>query len=393
MKHILFVEYGFPSKTTFLRYKFQTLSKEFSISFASRQGKKERKNYIQTFGDASLISLQNPLKRPWELFPSFFVFCLVSPMKMIRFFNFCRSKKGSKNGWKWFLQCYPLLKKKWAIFHFEFGTISQEMIFIADFFQAKVITSFRGYDLTYVGIQDPQFYREVWEKSNLIHFLGEGLLKKGIQRGMPKGKEHALIPPAIFLDQFPWKERSLPNQGPIHIVSVGRLNWIKGYMIGLMALKKLMDHSIDFQYHIVGAGDEEQAIRFHIYDLGLKDRVVLHGRKSPKEVEQILSDAHLFFHPAISEGFCNAVVEAQSVGLPVVCSNAGGLPENVENGVTGLLFESRNADDAFQKIFQLLNDSTLYQAMNAAGHKRVSQFFDMEKQVATFSDVYRKMLA
>jgi colanic acid/amylovoran biosynthesis glycosyltransferase len=161
----------------------------------------------------------------------------------------------------------------------------------------------------------------------------------------------------------------------------------------LMAIKKLVDQGMDVKYHIVGAGEEEQAIRFHIHDLGLQEKVQLHGRKSPQEVAQILNDAHLFFHPAISEGFCNAVVEAQSVGLPVVCSDAEGLSENIENGTTGLLFQRRNADEAAEKILQIIQNPALYQSMNEAGPERVAQHFDIHKQVATFSDVYRKMLA
>ena len=277
--------------------------------------------------------------------------------------------------------------------HFEFGTIAQELIFVADFFKAKVITSFRGYDIAYVGLHQPHFYDEVWKKSTMVHFLGEDLLNKGIQRGFPKEHLYFLVSPAIFIDQFPWKKRQLPQRGPVHLVSVGRLTWKKGYMIGLMAIKKLVEQGIDVKYHIVGAGEEEQAIRFHIHDLGLQEIVQLHGRKSPQEVAQILNDAHLFFHPAISEGFCNAVVEAQSVGLPVVCSDAEGLSENIENGTSGLLFQRRNADEAAEKILQIIQNPALYQSMNEAGPVRVAQHFDIHKQVATFSDVYRKMLA
>lgn len=393
MKNVLFIEYSFPIHTTFLRYKFQTLSQEFSATFASRQGKKERDLYQKKFGKASLLSLQIPWKRPLEFFPTFLKFLFLYPLSLFRFFKFCVQKKGFKQGSKWFIQCFPLLEKKWNIIHFEFGTISQELIFLAEFFQAKVVTSFRGYDIVYVGLENPTFYQEVWEKSTVIHFLGKGLLEKGKNRGLPEGKEVVLIPPAIFLDQFPWKKRSLPPKGSIQIVSVGRLNWVKGYQFGLMAIRNLVDRNFQVNYHIVGAGEEEQSIRFHIQDLGLQEVVILHGRKSPQEVAKILDQSHIFFHPALSEGFCNAVIEAQSVGLPVVCSDAGGLPENIENGITGLIFQRRNAEEASEKLIQIIQNPSLYQSMNEAGPHRVAQYFDIQMQVANFSDVYRKMLA
>lgn len=312
---------------------------------------------------------------------------------MISFYRFCVHKKGQKKGLKWFLQCFPLLQKNWNLIHFEFGTIAHELIFIADFFKAKVVTSFRGYDIAYVGLNHENYYHEVWEKSTMVHFLGNDLLRKGQQRGFSNMENYFLASPAIFIEEFPWQERKLPEMSPIHIVSVGRLTWKKGYMIGLMAIKKLVEQGISLKYHLVGSGEDEQAIRFHIHDLELEEIVILHGKKSPKEVAQILSEAHLFFHPAISEGFCNAVVEAQSVGLPVVCSDAEGLSENIENGVTGFVFRRRNADQAAEKLLQIINNPALYKSMNLAGPIRVSKYFNIQQQVATFSDVYRKMLA
>ncbi len=363
------------------------------MTFASRQGRKERKAFHEKFGSASLISLQIPWKRPVEFFIVYLKFWILFPVLMLRFLLFCSKKKGKNQGLKWFLQCFPLLEKKWNVIHFEFGTIAREFIFLAEFFDAKVITSFRGYDISYVGLDQPNFYQEVWSKSDVIHFLGQGLLKKGLNRGLPLDKEIVLISPAIFLEEFPWKKRSLPSHEPIQIVSVGRLNWVKGYLIGLMAIKKMVQQQINLIYHIVGSGEEEQAIRFHIHDLGLQNRVVLHGRKSPQEVAKILDQSHIFFHPAISEGFCNAVIEAQSVGLPVVCSDAGGLAENIENGVTGFLFERRNALEAAEKMIQIIQNPALYESMNLAGTQRVAQHFDIRQQVTSFSDVYRKMLA
>jgi colanic acid/amylovoran biosynthesis glycosyltransferase len=393
VKHLLFLEYSFPSHTPFLRYKFQTLSKVFDITFASRQGRSGKKEYLSKFGNANLISLENPWLRPLEFLPVFILFLISKPQKMIKFYRFCVREKGKKHGLKWFLQCFPLLQKNWSLIHFEFGTIAHELIFIAEFFKAKAVTSFRGYDIAYVGLQNENYYKEVWEKSTMVHFLGNDLLSKGIQRGFSNRGNYFLASPAIFIEEFPWQKRQLPELSPIHLVSVGRLTWKKGYMIGLMAIKKLVEQGVLLRYHLVGSGEEEQAIRFHIHDLELEDVVILHGKKSPKEVAQILSEAHLFFHPAISEGFCNAVVEAQSVGLPVVCSDAEGLSENIENGVTGFIFQRRNADQAAEKLLQLINNPALYHSMNLAGPIRVSKYFNIQQQVATFSDVYRKMLA
>src|SRR5690606_4561286 len=120
-------------------------------------------------------------------------------------------------------------------------------------------------------------------------------------------------------------------------------------------------------YRIVGSGDYLQAIRYMIFELNLEEVVELVGEMSASEIRDELEGAHAFLHPAISEGFCNAVVEAQAMEIPVVCSNADGLSENIEHKITGFVVPKWDVEGLAMMLKVLFNDPKRAEAMGSAG--------------------------
>ena len=86
------------------------------------------------------------------------------------------------------------------------------------------------------------------------------------------------------------------------------------------------------------------------------------------------------FVVGIEEGFCNAVIEAQAMELPVVTSDAGGLPENVEDGVTGFVVPRRNPAALADKLALLARDPALRRRLGCAGRARATARFDLDRQ-------------
>ena len=139
-------------------------------------------------------------------------------------------------GWKIFRQFYldaEIILLRPDCVHFEFGSLMEKRVYLKSLLGTKLSTSFRGYDLNFVGLDNPHFYQEAWESIDACHFLGNDLLKRAITRGFKTSIPHRLIPPALNLISFPvpGSDRSghlgLENR-PIHILSVGRLEWKKG---------------------------------------------------------------------------------------------------------------------------------------------------------------------
>ncbi|MCW5897451.1 MAG: glycosyltransferase family 4 protein [Bacteroidetes bacterium] len=347
----------------------------------------------------------------------------------------------------------PIICLNPDVVHFEFGALAVGRMHLKELLQCRIVVSFRGYDLNFTGLaagrnssfastgltgpiqenrvtaagpilenrvtavgpiqenrvtavgpilenrvtgDGAKYYHDVWDKADVIHLLGNDLWRRAQERGCPPAKRHVLIPPAIDPEMFNPGDRS--HQGvagtterPVRILSVGRLEWKKGYEYALRAVRQLVDRGVSVEYHIVGSGAYLEALTFARYEMGLEQVVHFDGALSPDIVRDKMNWADLLLHAAVSEGFCNAVMEAQAMKLPVVCSDAGGLPENVVDGVTGFVVVRRNPDALAEKIEILARDAGLRQRMGEAGRERVRRFFRIENQIAAFEEMYRQV--
>ena len=125
----------------------------------------------------------------------------------------------------------------------------------------------------------------------------------------------------------------------LEIVSVGRLHWVKGYELALMALSLFKQNGNDFIYTIIGAGVEAEKLIYLIDSFGLKDNVKLVSQKSAVEIREIMEGSNLFLQTSWAEGFSNSTLEAQALGLPVVITPVSGMSTIVEHGETGFVCE------------------------------------------------------
>lgn len=296
--------------------------------------------------------------------------------------------KGSLKGrLKTALIYAPIIKLNPDIIHFEFGTLAKNGIAVDAFSDAKLSVSFRGFDLNYAGLDDKSYYSEVWNKCTGFHFLGNDLKKRATERGYKEKGTEALIPPAIDAAFFkPSTQNKLTDK--LRIVSVGRLVWKKGYEYAIRAASILKEKGIEFEYNIIGDGAHLQALQFIIKESGLERCVNLLGEQSPDEIKKQLEQSHVFVHPAISEGFSNAVLEAQAMGLPVICTDADGLPENIEDGITGYVVPKWDADALADRLLFFVNNRDKISEMGSKGIERVNKYFTIDKQIEAFVNFY-----
>ena len=170
------------------------------------------------------------------------------------------------------------------VIHFEFGVDAARSTWMGDVAGCPVVVSFRGYDVSYAGLEEPGFYDDVWEHADALHVLGEDLWQRVLRRGCPPGKPHRLIPPAVDTARFTPGVPREGGQGPLVLLTVARLHWKKGHEYGLLAVRRLVDAGIDLEYRVLGAGPHEEAVRACIDDLGLAGHVRLLGDRSPDDV-------------------------------------------------------------------------------------------------------------
>src|SRR5262249_37341993 len=145
-------------------------------------------------------------------------------------------------------------------------------------------------------------------------------------------------------------------------------------------------------YRIVGEGEQRESTEFAIRDFGMADSVRLLGALPASEVRELYAWADVLVHPSLTEAFGVAVAEAQAMRLPVVCSDAGGLGENVVDGVTGFVVPRRDSRKLAKAIAQLARHPELRDGMGRAARKHARKNLDLEQQLDQFDALYRELL-
>jgi colanic acid/amylovoran biosynthesis glycosyltransferase len=407
MARIIMLISEFPKLSeTFIQSKFQKLLAEgWDIHIVCHRSNSQD---WQFYPDLSqLPDAQRRVHTAWPQRPRWLALLLL-PLAL--FYGLLRAPLASlrylHRGWLRFgldtLRCFyldlQLILLQPALLHFEFGALAPERMYLKELLGCKILVSFRGYDLNFVGLEDPQHYQPVWQHADALHLLGQDLWQRALRRGCPAEKPHILIPPAIDLNYFSLPPRSVAedadNQGrPLRILSVGRLEWKKGYEYAFQAIRLLIDRGIACEYRVIGDGEYFEPLAFTRHQLGLTSTIELLGAQPKETVRAQLAWADVFLHAAVSEGFCNAVIEAQAMGVPVVTSDADGLSENVLDGVTGFVVPRRNAAELAGKIEILMKDLTLRKRMGLEGRHHAVASFGLNRLIDEFSILYRWLLA
>lgn len=142
---------------------------------------------------------------------------------------------------------------------------------------------------------------------------------------------------------------------------------------------------------VAGAGADEAACRQLAADRGLSGQVTFLGWRSAAETEALLAAADVLALPSEIEGLPYVLLEAMASGVPVIAGRVYGIPEVVEDGITGLLVDPHNIDDIARALDRMA-DPDLRHKMGAAARERFERRFTLEEQAARMQSLYRTLL-
>ena len=182
-----------------------------------------------------------------------------------------------------------------------------------------------------------------------------------------------------------------PLPGAPRLAVVGRLIPIKGHDVLLRALALLRDRLPEVTLELAGDGPLEPDLRASVTRLGLEDVVSFLGRVAP--AAPVFERAEVVVVPSFGEGFGMVALEAMERGRPVVASDVGGLREIVEDGRTGLLVPSGDAEALAAAIAELARDPARAADMGAAGRERALVAFSQERCTDRIEAIYGAALA
>lgn len=178
--------------------------------------------------------------------------------------------------------------------------------------------------------------------------------------------------------------RAKRADAPKIIGTCGRLVDIKGYHLLIRAFNKLKE-KYHIQLHLIGHGPEMNKLM----KLAQTD-VYFHGYQ--RDSLLYMKHFHIFVQPSLVEGCGVAVLEAMSLNLPVIISDAGGLPELVEHNKNGLIFRKGDVEDLTNKLEMLITNPKLYQGIGLDNKEKVSQEFSFNKMLESTVKVYKDLM-
>ena len=195
---------------------------------------------------------------------------------------------------------------------------------------------------------------------------------------------HVVRAPNLLPAPLPW--------APAVLLCVGRVVPEKGFDLAIDAFAALRRSSPTTRLIIAGDGPERGALEARARDRGVLDGVELLGWVSPQDVPALINRASVVLMPSRwREAFGQVALQAAQLARPVVAADVGGLPEIVQDGKTGLLFERDDSDGLAAAVLRLLRDPGAAEQMGQRARRFAKEQFSWEPQVDRLEALYRQL--
>jgi len=196
----------------------------------------------------------------------------------------------------------------------------------------------------------------------------------------------------VDLDRLPFAD--LQQREPGLVLGVGRLVEKKGFGDLLHALAALRASSHPWRCVIVGEGPCESELRGLSQSLGIAGRVTFLGAKPPTEVLALMRRATVLAMPSVvdaggdRDGLPTVLLEALASGLPAVATDITGLPEIIDDGVSGLLIPPHRPDLLAERLFSVMTDKALATRLARHGRQKAERQFDLKTNVRVLGSLF-----
>ena len=313
------------------------------------------------------------------------------PLVVIKAFSF--SLKVFTQNLQQQLKSHLLSKYDFDIVHVEFSGLAIHYQQALEASKAKTIVSCRGTAEKVKPLSDPhriQLLKKLFSTVSAIHCVSQDMANTILPWCDKPGKIF-VNRPSVDADIFRRTKPYSLDKKEIEILTIGRFTFQKGYIIGLMAAKKLMLQGVSFKWKIVGDGPMKEEIQFHIHTLGLQNVVVLVGKKNRDEILELYNTVDLFMLTSVYEGIANVCLEAMSMELPVVATKSGGMEEVIVDGLDGLLCNIYDADNLAHAVLSISADAVKRKIMGEKARQKVLNEFTIQRQANVFEEKYLQL--
>ncbi|PYL57344.1 MAG: colanic acid biosynthesis glycosyltransferase WcaL [Verrucomicrobia bacterium] len=285
------------------------------------------------------------------------------------------------------------------LLHIYFGQIAVHLLPLIRTWKNPSIVSFHGADVT-VDMNKPAYRESTRQMLDAVKFVlvrSESLRRALVDLGCDP-KKIEVQRTGIPLEEFAFHERSFPNDGEWRLVQAGRLIEKKGLPVTLRAFAVFLRKYPNATLTIAGDGPLLTQVQKLARELNIEKRLSLPGFISQEQLRDIYYRSHLFVHPSETghdgnvEGIPNSMLEAMASGLPVFATDHGGIPEAVDNGVSGVLVGERDHEALANALLNATLDSDSLARIARNGAEVVRKNFDLQAQAQRLEEIYLRLI-
>jgi len=287
-----------------------------------------------------------------------------------------------------------------SIFHVQYGTNSGILSLMKKVgFKPSLVVSFHGHDAFFPingFITNNGYYDNLFKYGDLVVVNTPYLAETLIELGCPE-KILKIIPVGVDTDFF-YPKKIIRNDQITRLITVGRLNIVKGHIYAFQAVKKLKLERLNIKLTVVGEGPERENLESYIRDNNLTDSIILVGSKSREEIRELLWNNDIFVFSSVSlhngkstETQGLATTEAMACGLPAIVFDSGGVKYTVENGISGFLCDEYDIDCMSAKIKTLVNDNSVLIEMGIQANYFANKNYSQSLVDAKWQTIYDRL--
>ena len=274
---------------------------------------------------------------------------------------------------------------------------------LAEQLGVPLVTALHGYDVT---ISDEAMSRTrlgraylqgraALQKTGALYLsCSEYVRARGLEMGYPADRT---MVHSIGVDVERFKPPGILRPREKSVLFVGRLVEKKGCGTLIEAMLSVQRRCPSAELVVIGGGPLRADYEARALALGVRCRFL--GVQPTAVVRDRMSRASVFCVPSVvaasgdAEGFGMVFIEAQAMGLPVVSTLSGGIPEAVKHGETGLLVAERDSAALAEAIFRLMQDEEMWQQYSRAGRRHVVNHFNLAEQTGRLENLFEQLLA
>jgi len=258
----------------------------------------------------------------------------------------------------------------------------------------RLVVTVHNSDIRVAPFQDPNigpWQASLFARADAVTAVNQALLEDAAALFPEIGQKGHVILNGVGPEWFQPLQDSNHHQD--YVLFAGRLNHVKGVDLLLNAWTKVNRHFPRTGLRIVGDGDQRQALEMLARELGIADSVRFLGRKSQNDLRQLYTQAKAVVLPSRREGLPLTLLEAGAAGAICVGSRTAGIPEIIEDGVTGYVVDAESPDELGAGIARTLELSPCARSqMKQAAQSAIRDRFSEQRMIASYLGLFQSLV-